>query len=103
MFPIHEGGWDYDYIFGNYYAINHEGELVEPLSIAEDVEDKVLGKVPKALMDEIYNARMEKYDTYIGMWDEPEYEAETFSTKPAYGLFGLSFITGLFVNFARKR
>jgi hypothetical protein len=34
---------------------------------------------------------------------ETFYDAETFSTKPAYGLFGLSFITGLFVNFARKR
>ena len=35
--------------------------------------------------------------------DVAKKNAETFSTKPAYGLFGLSFITGLFVNFARKR
>ena len=99
MFPIYEGDWDYKYIFGNYYAINREGELVEPLSIADDVGDKVLGKVPKDLMDEISKVRLLEW----GLYDETFYDAETFSTKPAYGLFGLSFITGLFVNLARKR
>ena len=77
MFPIYEGGWDYKYIFGNYYAINNNNELIEPLSIANDVSDKVLGSVPKKLLNEIGN--MADVMRWEG-WDDP-LEAESFNAE----------------------
>ena len=61
----------------------------------------------ESLMDEIEIAVANELQTWdfgaLTVVSGPHYQmAESMARKPAYGLFGLSFITGLLLNMARK-
>ena len=84
LFPIGQGSYGYDVIFGNWYAMRSNGEMVSPHSIVEDREDEVIGVVPAKLRKEIEKVSGGSMQTGWFEKDEEDYwfnEAETFNAS----------------------
>ena len=84
LFPIGQGSYGYDVIFGNWYAMRSNGEMVSPHSIVEDREDEVIGVVPAKLRKEIEKVSAGTMQTGWFEKDEEDYwfkEAETFNAQ----------------------